>query len=79
MPTKRRRHYFLGLAAEQDGRKAEAASIWRAMLEKAPSDAPWRPLVQDALVRVGAARRAGAVGRDDGGGQGHERRAIATP
>ena len=45
--------YFLGLAAEQDGRVADAASIWRAMLEKAPSNAPWRPLVQDALVRVG--------------------------
>ena len=25
------------------------------MLEKAPSDAPWRPLVQAALVRVGGA------------------------
>jgi cytochrome c-type biogenesis protein CcmH len=46
--------YFLGLAAEQDGRKEEAASIWRAMLEKAPADAPWRALVQEALVRVGA-------------------------
>ena len=45
--------YFLGLAAEQDGRSAEASSIWRAMLEKAPPDAPWRPLVQAALVRVG--------------------------
>jgi cytochrome c-type biogenesis protein CcmH len=45
--------YFLGLAAEQDGRAAEAASIWRAMLAKAPADAPWRPLVQAALVRVG--------------------------
>jgi len=45
--------YFLGLAAEQDGRKADAASIWRAMLEKAPEDAPWRPLVQEALARVG--------------------------
>jgi cytochrome c-type biogenesis protein CcmH len=45
--------YFLGLAAEQDGRGSEAASIWRAMLEKAPSDAPWRPLVQAALARVG--------------------------
>ena len=45
--------YFLGLAAEQDGRGADAASIWRAMLEKAPPDAPWRPLVQAALVRVG--------------------------
>jgi cytochrome c-type biogenesis protein CcmH len=45
--------YFLGLAAEQDGRTTEAASIWRAMLAKAPSDAPWRPLVQAALARVG--------------------------
>jgi cytochrome c-type biogenesis protein CcmH len=46
--------YFLGVAAEQDGRKEEAAAIWRAMLEKAPSDAPWRPLLQEALTRVGA-------------------------
>jgi cytochrome c-type biogenesis protein CcmH len=46
-------NYFLGLAAEQDGRAAEAASIWRSMLEKAPANAPWRPLVQEALVRVG--------------------------
>jgi len=46
--------YFLGLAAEQDGRKADAAAIWRAMLDKAPADAPWRALVQAALVRVGA-------------------------
>ena len=45
--------YFLGLAAEQDGRQADAAAIWRALLEKAPADAPWRPLVQAALVRVG--------------------------
>ena len=55
--------YFLGLAAEQDGRAGEAASIWRAMLAKAPPDAPWRPLVQAALARVGRrrCRRAGAV------------------
>jgi cytochrome c-type biogenesis protein CcmH len=45
--------YFLGVAAEQDGRNADAASIWRAMLAKAPADAPWRRLVQAALVRVG--------------------------
>ena len=53
--------YFLGLAAEQDGRGSEAASIWRAMLAKAPPDAPWRPLVQAALARVGGAPRSGAV------------------
>jgi cytochrome c-type biogenesis protein CcmH len=45
--------YFLGLAAEQDGRAAEAVSIWRMMLAKAPADAPWRPLVQAALARLG--------------------------
>jgi cytochrome c-type biogenesis protein CcmH len=47
-------NYFLGLAAEQDGRKADAARIWHAMLDKAAPDAPWRPLVQAALVRVGS-------------------------
>jgi cytochrome c-type biogenesis protein CcmH len=46
--------YFLGLAAEQDGRQAEAAEIWRGMLAKAPADAPWRPLIEAALTRVGA-------------------------
>jgi cytochrome c-type biogenesis protein CcmH len=45
--------YFLGLSAEQNGRADEAASIWRGMLAKAPADAPWRPLVQEALLRVG--------------------------
>jgi cytochrome c-type biogenesis protein CcmH len=48
-----RANYFLGLAAEQDGRKADAAAIWRAVLAKAPPDAPWRPLVEAALTRVG--------------------------
>jgi cytochrome c-type biogenesis protein CcmH len=47
--------YYLGLAAEQDGRTAEAASIWRGLLEKAPPNAPWRPLVQAALARAGGA------------------------
>ena len=45
--------YFLGLSAEQNGRADEAATIWRAMLAKAPADAPWRPLVQAALARIG--------------------------
>src|SRR5262249_7104291 len=53
-PGEAKASYFLGLAAEQDGRKADAASIWRGLLEQAPADAPWRPLVEAALVRVGA-------------------------
>jgi cytochrome c-type biogenesis protein CcmH len=44
--------YFIGVAALQDGRGAEAASIWRALLAKAPADAPWRPLVEASLARV---------------------------
>jgi cytochrome c-type biogenesis protein CcmH len=47
--------YFTGLAAEQDGRNADAAAIWRAMLDKAPEDASWRPTVQAALARVSGA------------------------
>jgi cytochrome c-type biogenesis protein CcmH len=49
-----RARYYLGLAAEQDGRQADAAAIWHAMLAKAPADAPWRPLVEAALARVGS-------------------------
>jgi cytochrome c-type biogenesis protein CcmH len=45
--------YFLGLAAEQDGRNNDAATIWRALLAKAPADAPWRSLVQSSIARVG--------------------------
>jgi len=52
-PEEPKAGYFLGLAAEQDGRGTDAAAIWRAMLAKAPADAPWRPLVQAALARVG--------------------------
>ncbi|KPG01620.1 cytochrome C biogenesis protein [Rhodopseudomonas sp. AAP120] len=44
--------YFLGLAAEQDGRPKDAATMWRAMLDKAPADAPWRPMLQAQLARV---------------------------
>src|SRR6267378_1775729 len=63
-PDEVRARYFLGVAAEQDGRGAEAASIWRAMLARAPTDAPWRPLVQAALGRVGGGPAAPALSDD---------------
>src|SRR5499433_2186046 len=44
--------YFLGLAAEQDGDRAQAAAIWRALIEGAPADAPWIDFVRNALARV---------------------------
>ena len=52
-PNEVKGRYFLGLAAEQDGRAKDAATIWRDMLAKAPADAPWRPLLQTSLARVG--------------------------
>jgi cytochrome c-type biogenesis protein CcmH len=50
-----RAQFYLGLAAEQDGRASDAAQIWRAMIAKAPADAPWLPTVREALERVGGA------------------------
>jgi len=56
--------YFLGLAAEQDGRNADAAATWRALLSGAPADAPWRPLVEASLARVGGPPVAGPQDTD---------------
>lgn len=44
--------YFLGLADEQDGNKAAAATKWRALLQDAPAGAPWAAFVRQALARV---------------------------
>jgi cytochrome c-type biogenesis protein CcmH len=44
--------YFLGLAAEQDGRNEEAAAAWRALLAEAPAGAPWIEFVREALARL---------------------------
>jgi cytochrome c-type biogenesis protein CcmH len=44
--------YFLGLAAEQDGDRAQAAATWRALIAAAPPDAPWLDLLRGALARV---------------------------
>jgi cytochrome c-type biogenesis protein CcmH len=44
--------YFLGLAAEQDGHRADAVSIWRAMVASAPEGAPWVGFVRTELARL---------------------------
>jgi cytochrome c-type biogenesis protein CcmH len=44
--------YFLGVAAQQDGRPADAAAIWRAMLASAPPDAPWVEFVRHELAQL---------------------------
>jgi cytochrome c-type biogenesis protein CcmH len=44
--------FFLGLAAEQEGKKQEAADAWRALLADTPAGAAWRPAVEKAFSRV---------------------------
>jgi cytochrome c-type biogenesis protein CcmH len=54
-PNEAKSQFFLGMAAEQDGNKEKAASIWRALLANAPPGAQWADMVRQALTRVGAA------------------------
>jgi cytochrome c-type biogenesis protein CcmH len=51
-PKEAKARYFIGLAAEQDGRSNDAATIWRSMLAEAPAGAPWVGFVTQALARV---------------------------
>jgi cytochrome c-type biogenesis protein CcmH len=44
--------YYLGIAAEQAGRRSEAAAMWRAILARAPPDAPWLEFIRQELTRV---------------------------
>ena len=47
-----RAQFYLGLAAEQDGRSTDAVERWRKLLAQAPADAPWTPYVRQALARL---------------------------
>ncbi|MFG1374601.1 c-type cytochrome biogenesis protein CcmI [Xanthobacter oligotrophicus] len=60
--------YFLGLAAEQDGRAEDAARIWSQLLARTPANAPYRPMVAAVLARVGGAAPAAPVAGAPGPG-----------
>jgi cytochrome c-type biogenesis protein CcmH len=47
--------FFLGLAAEQDGRLKDAKTIWQGLVNDAPEGAPWLGVVRTALARLQAA------------------------
>jgi cytochrome c-type biogenesis protein CcmH len=64
-PNEAKARYFLGLADEQDGNREAAAKRWRAMLENAPSGAPWVPFVRAALGRVTGEPVPAATGPSD--------------
>jgi cytochrome c-type biogenesis protein CcmH len=51
--------YFIGLADQQDGNRDGAAKEWRALLDEAPADAPWKELIRTALARLTSAPTAG--------------------
>jgi len=51
-PHEAKARYFLGLAAEQDGKADAAAAIWRSLLADAPPGAQWTEFVRGALTRV---------------------------
>jgi cytochrome c-type biogenesis protein CcmH len=53
-PAHVKARFFLGVSAEQDGRRDEAIKIWNGMLASAPPNAPWIDAVKRMLVRVGA-------------------------
>ncbi|HZP70616.1 MAG TPA: c-type cytochrome biogenesis protein CcmI [Pseudolabrys sp.] len=53
--------FYIGLAAEQDGDRAKAADIWREMIRNARADAPWLPMVREALARVDARSSQSAI------------------
>jgi cytochrome c-type biogenesis protein CcmH len=44
--------YYLGLSAEQDGRKADAVAAWQALLADAPPDAAWPDFVKRSIARA---------------------------
>src|SRR5512139_733901 len=44
--------YYLGKVAEQDGKREEAAKIWRDLIAEAPAGAHWANDVRAALARI---------------------------
>ena len=76
--------YFLGLAAEQDGNRAKAASMWRTLIAAAPPDAPWVEFIRSALARVDDAPAPGDRGASPaqsggaGGGPNEDQVAAAS-
>jgi cytochrome c-type biogenesis protein CcmH len=55
--------FFMGLAAEQDGRREDARAIWQALANDAPEGAPWLGVVRTALARLQAAGQKPMSGR----------------
>jgi cytochrome c-type biogenesis protein CcmH len=51
--------FYAGLAAKQDGRRDEAARLWRDLIAEAPPVAEWADTVRDALAQLDVPPAAG--------------------
>ena len=51
-PQNPKARYFLGFAAEQDGRREQAVAAWRTLLEIPSLDPAWAELTRRSLARV---------------------------
>ena len=48
-------NFFLGLAEARSGNPEEAVRIWRRILDEAPPNASWRPMIAQGIALMGAA------------------------
>lgn len=46
--------FFLGLALAQEGRLAEARTLWADLVARSPADAPWRTPISEQVKRIDA-------------------------
>jgi cytochrome c-type biogenesis protein CcmH len=44
--------FFMGLALARSGDGQDALALWKEVLARAPADAPWRPMVEDAVAAL---------------------------
>ena len=51
-PNDLRLRFLTGLVEEQAGRPANARSVWQALVDEAPPDAPWRAMMQRRIQRL---------------------------
>lgn len=51
-PTHPGAGYFLGVGLLRSGRPGEARAMWQELVERAPDDAPWKPLLQERVARL---------------------------
>ena len=44
--------FFYGLALARSGQPEAASAVWQGLLDNAPTDAPWRPMVESGLAAL---------------------------